>query len=224
MKNHIIITLIVGIVVVFSVLMWPGKAETPTRPPAAAANAYLNATYSIDGNQVTLVDGSSTVPSAPGSASQTVTRYFGNEATGDLNGDGKPDVAFILTQSGGGSGTFYYVAAALQSATGYQGTNAILLGDRIAPQTTAITGGKIVVNSADRAAGEPMTAQPSVGVSKYFTVNGTTLAEAAATAALGQHCGGNMTTAASCAKGLHCAPIPGSHLPFGDVGGTCVAD
>lgn len=40
----------------------------------------------------------------------------------------------------------------------------------------------------------------------------------------GQHCGGNMTTAASCTVGYHCAPTPGSHLPFGDVGGTCVKD
>jgi len=41
---------------------------------------------------------------------------------------------------------------------------------------------------------------------------------------LGEHCGGNMTTAPVCAAGFHCAPTPGSHLPFGDVGGTCVAD
>jgi len=40
----------------------------------------------------------------------------------------------------------------------------------------------------------------------------------------GGHCGGNMTTAPSCSAGYHCAPVPGSHLPFGDVGGTCVKD
>jgi hypothetical protein len=45
-----------------------------------------------------------------------------------------------------------------------------------------------------------------------------------ATAGLGEHCGGNMTTAAACSAGLHCAPTAGSHLPFGDVGGTCVAN
>lgn len=39
---------------------------------------------------------------------------------------------------------------------------------------------------------------------------------------IGERCGGNMTTAPSCSVGLHCAPTPGSHLPFGDVGGTCV--
>ncbi len=38
----------------------------------------------------------------------------------------------------------------------------------------------------------------------------------------GERCGGNMTTARMCETGYHCAPEPGSHLPFGDVGGTCV--
>lgn len=41
---------------------------------------------------------------------------------------------------------------------------------------------------------------------------------------IGERCGGNMTTAPSCSVGLHCAPTPGSHLPMGDVGGTCVKD
>ncbi|MDD4989295.1 MAG: hypothetical protein PHV42_02615 [Candidatus Pacebacteria bacterium] len=40
--------------------------------------------------------------------------------------------------------------------------------------------------------------------------------------ALGERCGGNMQNPPVCATGLHCAPEPGSHLPFGDVGGICV--
>ena len=224
MKKYFVITFLIGVVVVATVLMWPGKSEAPSQPGAGTTAGYKNATYVIEGQSVTLVNGSSTVASAPGSASQTVTQFFGNEATGDLNGDGVPDVAFVLTQSGGGSGTFFYVVAALKTATGYQGTNAVLLGDRIAPQSTEIANGQIVVNYADRAAGEPMTTAPSVGVSKYLALTGSTLAETKPLAGAGEHCGGNMTTAASCAAGLHCAPTPGSHLPFGDVGGTCVAN
>ncbi|MBI3888595.1 hypothetical protein HY311_02275 [Candidatus Nomurabacteria bacterium] len=45
-----------------------------------------------------------------------------------------------------------------------------------------------------------------------------------ATAGPGERCGGNMTTALQCGVGYHCAPNPGSHLPFGDVGGTCVSN
>ncbi len=45
------------------------------------------------------------------------------------------------------------------------------------------------------------------------------------TAALpGEHCGGNIRGALSCTVGYHCAAEPGSHLPFGDVGGVCVQD
>jgi hypothetical protein len=136
---------------------------------------YKNATYIIDGKLVTLVNGVSEVATVPGSTSKITTTYFGNDATGDLNGDGMPDVAFILTQNGGGSGTFYYAVVALKTANGYQGTNAILLGDRIAPQTTEIRNGQSIVNYADRKAGEPMTAQPSVGVSKYLKIEGNNL-------------------------------------------------
>lgn len=182
-----------------------------------------NATYTIEGQTVVLKDGYSEAPSAPGSAQMNVTQYFGNDATGDLNGDGMIDAAFVLTQTGGGSGTFYYVVAALKTAAGYEGTNAVLLGDRIAPQSTAITNGEVVVNYATRKNEEPMTAQPSVGVSKYLRVDGTTLVEAPPVVALGEHCGGNMMNAPVCAEGLHCAATPGSHLPMGDVGGTCVS-
>jgi hypothetical protein len=108
--------------------------------------------------------------SPPGSAAKIVTRYFGNEATGDLNSDGTPDTALLLTQSGGGSGTFYYVVVALKTKDGYMGTNAVLLGDRIAPQTTELRDGTVIVNYADRKPGEAMTTLPSVGVSKYLKV------------------------------------------------------
>lgn len=144
--------------------------------PLPATN-YLDATYLINGASTTLAGGEAKQPAAPGSASMVTTKYFGNETTGDLNGDGKPDVAFLLTQDGGGSGTFYYVAAALATSTGYVGTNAVLLGDRIAPQTTQIKDGEIIVNYAERSPGQPMTAQPSVGVSKYLKVINGTLTE-----------------------------------------------
>jgi hypothetical protein len=104
-------------------------------------------------------------------------RYFGNDAIGDLNGDRTEDVAFLLTRSSGGSGTFYYVVVALKTANGYRGTNAMFLGDRIAPQTTEIRNGEIIVNYADRKSGEPMTTKLSVGVSKYFKVANNRLIE-----------------------------------------------
>jgi hypothetical protein len=140
-----------------------------------AQKDYKNITYIIGRVPVTLVNGHAENLVAPGSVSKTVTNYFGNEAFGDLNADGVDDVAFILSQSGVGTGTFYYVVVALKTMDGYQGTNAVFIGDRIAPQTTEIKNGQLIVNYADRRSGEPMTAIPSVGITKYFKVRGTTL-------------------------------------------------
>jgi hypothetical protein len=52
----------------------------------------------------------------------------------------------------------------------YQGTNAVLLGDRIAPQTIDIRNGVVIANYADRRSNESMTTPPSIGKSKYLAI------------------------------------------------------
>jgi hypothetical protein len=146
--------------------------------PLVAADPR-SATYELEGRLVTLIDGLAEVEAAPGSASKVTTRYFGNEASGDLDGDGLADTGAILTQSSGGSGTFYYAVVARRTPAGFIGTNGVLLGDRIAPQTTENRNSTLIVNYADRRPGEPMTTRPSVGVSKYFRVVGSRLVEIA---------------------------------------------
>ncbi len=133
---------------------------------------YSNATYTIEGQPVTLVNGKFEDVVASSSASKTVVAIWGNAVNGDLNGDGTDDAVFLLTREGGGSGTFYYIVAALGDMKNNKttGTNAILLGDRIAPQNINLENGMIVTNYADRKKTEPMTTSPSVGVSRYFTV------------------------------------------------------
>ena len=122
-----------------------------------------NASYIIDGLSITLVDGVSEVEAAPGSASKIVTRYFGNEAVGDLNGDGRDDTVYLLSHSTGGSGLFYYAVAVLNKVDGYKVTNTFFVGDRISPQSTNIISSEIHVNFAERKPGEPMTVDPSQG-------------------------------------------------------------
>lgn len=129
-----------------------------------------NASYKIEDKTITLVNGVSETEAAPGSAIKTVTRYFGNETKGDLNEDGREDSAFLITHDSGGSGVFYYIVSVLQMSSGYKPTNAVFVGDRIAPQSTNIIDGVLYVNYAERKPDEPMTAQPSVGVTKAFVV------------------------------------------------------
>ena len=159
----VVLALAIGVFFIYK------KMPVPSVP--VVADGYKNTTYEIDGRNVTLTNGRAEEEIVPGSDSKLVTQYFGNEVRGDLNADGREDVAFLITQSGGGSGTFYSVVVALGAGDSYIGTNSVFLGDRIAPQTTEIHDGKLVVNYADRAPGEPMTVQPSVGISTYLEVH-----------------------------------------------------
>jgi len=139
-----------------------------------------NATYLIEGKGITLVNGLAEKALAPGSASKQVTRYFGNEAKIDLNSDGVMDSALLLVQENGGSGSFFYVVAALKTANGYSGTNAILLGDRIAPQSTSVdpkNSTQFVVSYGERQKGQPMSSQPTQMVSKTFKIKDGSLVE-----------------------------------------------
>ena len=138
-------------------------------------NTY-DGTYIINGEKVTLKNGLSTKEITPGSASKITTHYFGNEVKGDFNGDSREDTAFILTQETGGSGIFYYIVARLNTVNGIIGSQGLLLGDRIAPQTTELGKGRIIiVNYADRKPGESFAIQPSVGKSLYLLLDTKTM-------------------------------------------------
>ncbi len=132
--------------------------------------SHKNIAYLIEGQEILLQNGIAETEIILGSASKTITKYFGNETRGDFNSDGLEDIAFVVTQNSGGTGTFYYVVVALQTENGYQGTNAILLGDRIAPQTTEFRDNEIIVNYADRKPEESFAENPTLGISKYLKV------------------------------------------------------
>jgi hypothetical protein len=131
---------------------------------------YKNTTYTIEGKNVVLKNGISEVPILPNSASMITTKYFGNDVKYDWNNDGHEDVAFILTQNDGGSGTFYYVVVAIQSPLGYYtGSNAFFLGDRITPQTLEVQdAGMIVFNYLDRNEGESFATVPTFAKSTWL--------------------------------------------------------
>jgi hypothetical protein len=75
---------------------------------------------------------------------KTPQKYFGIEATGDLNADGRKDVAFILRRDDL-TPAAYYLAASLGSTAGHDGTNMLFLGERAKPDDISITDGVISV-------------------------------------------------------------------------------
>ena len=183
MNKKTSILVVVGVVLVLGILLL-GRGGVPagnTGTPNGSGgikNDPLNATYQIEGTAVTLVNGKSEVEAVPGSATKIVDQVFGQPVLGDLNGDGAPDAGLILVDQPGGTGTFYYLAAAINKDGNYVGTNAILLGDRIAPQNIRIQNGALIANYADRKPDEPFSVQPSVGKSFYARVSGSQLIEA----------------------------------------------
>ncbi len=99
-------------------------------------------------------------------------QYFGNEAVGDLNGDGKDDKAYLVTKTSGES-IAYYAVVELQTSNGSEKTNPFFIGNDIAPQSTYIPKNsmELQVNYAERKPGDPLSVQPSVGAVKLLKVN-----------------------------------------------------
>ena len=83
------------------------------------------------------------------SDTKAATQYFGSEGTvetkGDLNGDTKDDIAFIINRKDEDRGMLYYMATSLASTTGYVGTNLVFLGNKVEPTSIKIVDGVINV-------------------------------------------------------------------------------
>lgn len=149
--------------------------ETQIDAPEASfgpASSPLEATYLIGGEAVRLVDGHAEAAAAPGSAARVQTDVLGEPVHGDLDGDGDEDVALFLVHQPGGSGTFVYLAAAIHVDSGFVGTNAVLLGDRVFPQQVTVRNGIAFAEYADRRPGEPMAAVPTVPRTGHLTLEG----------------------------------------------------
>lgn len=146
------------IVFIVMSISWAACSETDGRRNSSP----LNTTYWIEDRAFDLKEGRSSIESAPGSATFITTSVYGPFATGDLNGDGVTDTGVILVQNPGGSGTFYYAAAAIHEEGEYKGTHAFFLGDRIVPMDIEIENSVMKVRYRDRRPEEAMTAEVSV--------------------------------------------------------------
>jgi hypothetical protein len=141
-------------------------------PPTQTASDVKSIAYTIDGQKFDLKNGRAEIDYSLDLASKNSLSIFGEPVYGDIDGDGDPDAAILLVNEPGGSGTFYYAVLAMNNGTteqaNYIATNALLIGDRIAPQTVEIKPEQVVYNYAERQADEPMTTAPSVGKSFFI--------------------------------------------------------
>jgi hypothetical protein len=138
--------------------------------PNGPSDSAGNISYRIEGKSIRLTDGRNERQAAPGSASKINTAILGKPAAGDLDDDGRPDVALTLFHQTGGTGTFVYAAAAIRRRSGFFGTDALFLGDRVAVDRVSIRSGVVVVDYRDRLPGQPMAAEPSVARSIHCIV------------------------------------------------------
>ena len=146
-----------------------GIQEGTTAAPPSAVVPF-EATYIVDGRQVRLHQGEASQPAASGAATLIETRVFGPPEYGDVNGDGLDDAVLFLQYDPGGSGTFYYVAAAFFNGHGWDGTRAMLLGDRVVPRTIMIRNGVIIAKYLGRRPDEPFSTPATVEMSRHLTV------------------------------------------------------
>ena len=130
-----------------------------------------NATFKIERDTITLVNGRAEREAAPGSATKVTTTLADPRVSGDVDGDGRLDTVVVLIYQPGGSGTLFYVAALLNAAGGVTATPAVALGDRINVTGVKLDGRTIVVDVLDRTAGQPLTESPSVALKKRFVVD-----------------------------------------------------
>jgi hypothetical protein len=161
MKKIFFIFLAVAILMLAAILM-----NRPKISPTQKIPDVKNMSYRIGSETFVLTNGKAEKDMV-GSVSKNTLMMFGEPVYGDLNGDGKTDAALLFANDAGGSGTFYYAVLAINNGNDYTPTNAMFLGDRIAPQTVEIQDGRAVYNFAERKGTEPMTAQPSIGKSVW---------------------------------------------------------
>lgn len=156
-------------------------AATPIPPEVGSiAQALPNAEYPLEGThagKAQLKDGLFEEAAAPGSAAKIRVQLGEQRAFGDLNGDGSQDAAVTLVVDPGGSGTFTYLALALNEQGAAKPVASTFLGDRIVVKSLAIQSGSIVVVLLTRPLDEPMSADPTLETTRAFQWQGGQLVE-----------------------------------------------
>jgi len=170
-KIIVIIIIFIGAALLYTMSDKSTTHKTIT-PTANKGNTFRpdpsNATFTFDDGPITLSKGKNETTIDSNSSLVEETALLDKFAYGDINSDGKEDTALFLVRSGGGSGTFIYLAAYVSGPITYRGSEAFFIGDRISPQAIFIKGGVVTINYLDRKPDEAFATEPTVPVSKRF--------------------------------------------------------
>ncbi len=160
------------------------RLEGDTLEPAPLTLELLeNAEYQSEfpaSGKAKLTDGRYFEAYEPGSASGVHLTLREHLALADLNGDGIDDAVVILEASGGGSGTFRYLAAVLNERGQPRHVASALLGDRVRIESLAIEAGQIVVQLIGHGPGDGQCC-PTQEQTHAFRLEGDTLVPAGLT-------------------------------------------
>lgn len=164
-------TLTIVFVALVGFIWFNSANQSGVRGDPDLSTGVKNLVVTIGDRTFRMSNGFAAHQAVPGSATQDTVQVIGEPVLGDVNRDGRRDAALLIANEPGGSGTFYYAVLAVNDAGSFRATNALLLGDRIAPVTVDFLDGRLVYNYSERRPGEPMTQAPSVVTSFWIRFN-----------------------------------------------------
>lgn len=144
------------------------------RPPGLNAGAAWNATYRTEfreSGELILNNGRFAEPVIAGAATM-LTVKLEQVAMGDLDGDGRADLAVVLETNAGGSGVFSHLHALVEHEGLAREAGSVLLGDRIRVQEVRIEDRLITIQLFDRPEGAAFAEPPSLPDTRRFAVRG----------------------------------------------------
>ena len=150
-----------------------GSPDTPTETDLERAT-YL--TENTEMGTATLEDGEFRQPVVPGSASELVIR-LGKWELGHIDEGEDVDTAAITIEDPGGSGTFYYLHALVNSEGELRDASVAFLGDRVQIEGVSIHDQTITVAMLDRGPDAPFAEPPAIPVIRHFRLENGSLVE-----------------------------------------------
>ena len=153
-----------------------GSFAVPTLSRDALRNTVYRSVY-VGSGEVKLVNGKAEVDDPEGKVTVSLTDFV---AFGDLNGDGLSDAVAVLVTHGGGTGSFYDLAAVIDRRGKAVHAASAPLGDRVKVESVGITAGQVEVRMVTHAREDPLCC-PTLPVRKTYRLQGSQLVEQTAT-------------------------------------------